>query len=221
MPIETVAAATGTLRCVPIYLVRWPDLSVSVIQAKDEEHLQELLDHLADPSLAIWVEYDGPLWFEFEPNVRRKRNGGARINSAFRNDPAPTTVWKPGKPEFDVSNEMFEVILDRLFPHLRVAVQQADPDEMDNSAFENGIATALEKEQWHEDSLDERDGPMLPPSLVRTMLHSLKRQDTEGSQRDIRAQRREMSEMLDRAEVWHDDQLERLEAERQRARRGG
>ena len=51
----------------PIYLVQWPDLSVSVIRANDEEHLQELLDHVTEPSLAIWVEYDGPLWFEFPP----------------------------------------------------------------------------------------------------------------------------------------------------------
>lgn len=212
MSSETVAAATGTIRRVPIYLVRWPDLSVSVIRAEDEEHLQELLDHVTEPSLAIWVEYDGPLWFEFEPNFRRKRNGGAKINAMFRNEPAPTTVWKTGKPEFDVTNEMFEAILDRLFPHLRVAVEQIDPEEIDDSAVESVIAAALEKEQWHEDSLDQRDGPMLAPSLVRT-LHSVRRKDAEGSQTRQRA----MTEMLDRAEAWHDDQLDRLETERQRA----
>lgn len=41
----------------PLYIVRWPNLSASLIQADDEDHLQELFDEIGDPGAAIWEEY--------------------------------------------------------------------------------------------------------------------------------------------------------------------
>lgn len=49
----------------PLYLVRWPDLSACLISAEDEDDLVLELDAIGDPSCAIWVEYEGPICIEF------------------------------------------------------------------------------------------------------------------------------------------------------------
>lgn len=50
----------------PLYLVRWPLLSASLIQAENEDELIQHLDEVGDPSVCTWEQYDGPLWIDFE-----------------------------------------------------------------------------------------------------------------------------------------------------------
>jgi hypothetical protein len=50
----------------PLYLVRWPALSASLILAEDEAELMNLLDEVGDPGGCTWEEYQGPLWVDFE-----------------------------------------------------------------------------------------------------------------------------------------------------------
>jgi len=49
----------------PIYLVRWPDLSASFVQAEGEAHLLEVLDQVGNPDDCQWSIYDGPLFIDF------------------------------------------------------------------------------------------------------------------------------------------------------------
>lgn len=49
----------------PLYLVRWADLTASFVNAADEEELIDILDEIANPDAATWSEYDGPLHIEF------------------------------------------------------------------------------------------------------------------------------------------------------------
>ena len=49
----------------PIYLVRWPDLSASFVQAEGEAHLLEVLDQVGNPDDCEWSIYDGPLFIDF------------------------------------------------------------------------------------------------------------------------------------------------------------
>lgn len=201
-------------------MVRWPDLSVSIIQADDEDHLQQLLDHVADPRLAVWVEYDGPLWFEFAPNVGLKRNGDVKLRAKFSEEPAPSTVWRRGGADGDVEYEMFESMLEQLFPHLNAAVADVCRRDLSGRALEKVIRRAVEKEQWHRRALDEHctEHPvLLPPPLAHTVLCTLDRIEAEGSERDIEAERSDVAVMLDISEEWHEELLERLEAERERA----
>ncbi|MCP4968000.1 MAG: hypothetical protein GY926_22550, partial [bacterium] len=53
-----------------LYLVRWPDLSCTLVTAHDEEHLVYLLDEVRNPVGWRWTEYDGPVFIDFRLPVR-------------------------------------------------------------------------------------------------------------------------------------------------------
>jgi hypothetical protein len=65
----------------PIYLVRWPDLTASLVRAEGEEHLLDILDQEANPEGAEWSVYKGPLAINFrlpaEWSIRDERPGAA------------------------------------------------------------------------------------------------------------------------------------------------
>jgi len=48
----------------PIYLVRWPDLSASFVQAEGEAHLLDILDQVGNPDDCEWSIYNGPLFID-------------------------------------------------------------------------------------------------------------------------------------------------------------
>ena len=49
----------------PIYLVRWPDLSAALVKASSEDELVEILEEVANPDGCTWSVYLGPLFLEF------------------------------------------------------------------------------------------------------------------------------------------------------------
>ena len=53
-----------------LYLVRWPDLSCTLVTAHDEDHLGYLLDEVGNPEGCRWTEYDGPVFIDFHLPVR-------------------------------------------------------------------------------------------------------------------------------------------------------
>ena len=63
----------------PIYLVRWPDLSASLVQAEGEELLLGILDQVENPDDCEWSLYDGPLFIDFrlpvEWSIQENRPG--------------------------------------------------------------------------------------------------------------------------------------------------
>ena len=48
----------------PIYLVRWPDLSASLVRARHED-LVDTLDQVGNPDECEWSVYEGPLFIDF------------------------------------------------------------------------------------------------------------------------------------------------------------
>lgn len=53
----------------PLYLVRWPDFSISLVHAKDEGELSHTLDEVGDPGACRWKVYKGPLHLKFKMNL--------------------------------------------------------------------------------------------------------------------------------------------------------
>ena len=49
----------------PIYLVRWPDLSASLVRARHEDNLIDILDQVGNPDGCEWSVYPGPLFIDF------------------------------------------------------------------------------------------------------------------------------------------------------------
>ena len=66
-PFFTAPKAVARLKenVMPIYLVRWPDLSASLVQAEGEEHLLDILDQVGNPDDCEWSIYEGPLFIDF------------------------------------------------------------------------------------------------------------------------------------------------------------
>jgi len=66
-------------KAMPIYLVRWPDLSASLVRAEAEDHLVEILDQVANPEGCEWSVYEGPLFIDLrlpaEYSIRDERPG--------------------------------------------------------------------------------------------------------------------------------------------------
>src|ERR1700751_4581355 len=65
----------------PLYLVRWANLSAALVNARDDDHLLDILDEVGDPSGAKWQVYRGPLHIELELPLHLEvtgRDGRAR-----------------------------------------------------------------------------------------------------------------------------------------------
>jgi len=73
----------------PIYMVRWPGLSVSLIRARNEEELADIIDEVSDPGGCKWNVYKGPLWLDLSVPVK--------FIPQYRDDSRPLTM-----DEFDL-----------------------------------------------------------------------------------------------------------------------
>lgn len=62
----------------PLYVVRWPNLSASFVQAEGEEDLLDILDQVGNADDCEWSLYRGPLFIDFnlpvELNIRNDRS---------------------------------------------------------------------------------------------------------------------------------------------------
>jgi hypothetical protein len=57
-----VVLAASMEDAMPIYLVRWPDLSASLVRASHEDELIDTLDQVANPDGCEWSVYEGRLF---------------------------------------------------------------------------------------------------------------------------------------------------------------
>lgn len=142
----------------PIYLVRWPNLSAALVSAEDEDDLLDTLDQLADTEGARWEKYRGPLWVEFDLPVKTKippadeeQAGSAAVEtSRIEFDHADVYRLAGGSmplelsvPTADTGFDMVDHIYQRAFPHLYKAVTKTWASE---DAADRGIDRALRKE---------------------------------------------------------------------------
>ena len=61
----------------PLYVVRWPAFNVSLVRARNEEELLDILDEVADPGACRWAVYKGPVFIDLDLPVHPKRSEGA------------------------------------------------------------------------------------------------------------------------------------------------
>jgi hypothetical protein len=118
----------------PIYLVRWPALRVSLIRASNEQHLVDILDELGDTGGCRWMVYKGPLWFDLElpVNLNWDDNAkGPRTDADVQIEgvdelKASGLVFEASLPLSDTAGEMGEEVARRAFPHLNRVFNEAD-----------------------------------------------------------------------------------------------
>ncbi len=135
----------------PMYLVRWPDLSAALVSAANEDDLMDILDEVADPTGCMWTRYRGPVFLEFrlnaELNIERGDHEADRplqrgelqigdVSALCQRDTLTTTI-----PEADTAAEMKEAITQFAFPALHAALQAAEEE-----ASEADVRAAVDKD---------------------------------------------------------------------------
>jgi hypothetical protein len=70
MDAEWVSVQCAEGGRMPLYIVRWPHLQASLIEAEDDEDLVYKLDEVDDPGGCEWALYEGPVWIDFDLPLR-------------------------------------------------------------------------------------------------------------------------------------------------------
>ena len=182
----------------PIFLVRWPDLSASLVRAVDEEELVLLLDDVGNADGCRWSTYDGPLFVD----VRLPVEWSPGAASAGPLEPGQVELGSLGALEHTPVEEALELtfapgeeglgmaaeIIRQAFPVLHAALERfeatAASHEADETLPEGDLRGALQGElvralqwSWRRSQLRLRSDPVsqlaadldMPVSLVRRL----------------------------------------------------
>ena len=173
----------------PIYLVRWPDLSASLVRAHDEEDLVDILDQVANPDGCEWSVYEGPLFIDFrlpvqwsirddrpEQPIHPEQVVVGDIGAIARGNLAGTVEVSLG--DGDDGCATGEEVIRLAFPELQAAVdtfgESADADETDGALPEAELRRALQAElgrilrsSWRRAHLRKKQDPA--SALAREM----------------------------------------------------
>lgn len=135
----------------PMYLVRWPDLSAALVSASNEDVLVDILDEVANPEGCTWSVYRGPIFIEFqlnaELNVVREEGAADRpleprdlrlgdVSGICERDTLTVVI-----PESDTAADMVAAVTRAAFPSVHAALNAAGEE-----ASEADVRAAVEKE---------------------------------------------------------------------------
>ena len=117
----------------PIYLVRWPGTRASLIKAKDETQLLDIIDEVASPGECSWSVYRGPLWVDFslpvEARLEAQDDGPLRPDEVVLEeldaDDCAEGRLVAEVPDTDSGSEMAAAILKGAFPYLAGVIHTA------------------------------------------------------------------------------------------------
>jgi hypothetical protein len=154
----------------PIYLLRWPDLSAALVKAGSDDELVEILDEVANPDGCTWSVYRGPLFLEFSLPVRfevRERDGRPRPippqdilveDVSGLHEGAFLEVEIGGA---DTGGEMSEAIEKSAFPHVFKARHEGNEDPTDDElrAAVRAELETLARASWRREHVKRRDDP--------------------------------------------------------------
>jgi hypothetical protein len=109
----------------PLYLVRWPEMTASLVSARDEDDLLDTLDQVADSEGASWTVYRGPVWIDFEVPAKYRIDEKApgeplRPDEIVVEDVEKVEMgtFELSSPGCDHTSDMHERITKRAFPTL-------------------------------------------------------------------------------------------------------
>jgi len=143
----------------PLYLVRWPTLTASLVQADDEDELLDILDQDDDPGGCTFEVYSGPLWIDFDIpfkiGARKPENSvptdpsdfTVEPTSDFRGELGPDMV-RVTTPLCDEVSDMKMEVLWGAFPELAEHIEAHELDEDRTAALSDGLGAALLRELW-------------------------------------------------------------------------
>lgn len=158
----------------PIYVVRWPDLSAALVRARSEEELMDILDEVADTTGCSWSVYNGPLFVEFELPVEYRVEGGCEnVEEERPIRPDEVVVEDVSKlyehnleiaaPSCDTASEMFEAVEKAAFPNLHAVRwsldREGDPSEEELRKAVMADLKVMIKASWQHAHLEKSEDP--------------------------------------------------------------
>lgn len=162
----------------PIYLVRWPEMRVSLIQAEDSDELVYLLDEAGDPGGCSWEVYDGPLWFDLKLPVDVRVRGGIGDKPVSEADIEVDTGELVSEPwwmdaavgDSDTGSEMLGAIRSSVFPNLHAVLEATEGEDVDRRELETAVRRDLKpllQYSWRHAQVQSQEGP--EAELMREM----------------------------------------------------
>lgn len=142
----------------PIYLVRWPNLSVSLVSARNRRELNIILDEVSDPSACKVKQYEGPLFIDWDLAVSYEvsKDDSNPIALRFSVDNVSECVdfptFKLGWDDGETGDAMRREITRFAFPHYAKYLRQKEkaedtPSSQEKSRdFEQACKEALLRE---------------------------------------------------------------------------
>jgi hypothetical protein len=157
-----------------LYLVRWPDLSCTLVTARDENHLGYLLDEVGNPEGCRWTEYDGPVFIDFHLPIRitidwPEQAGRPLSPEAIQIEDLDLLVQREGiQPEVgagDTAFEMLETIMKFAFPATAEVYYEAPEEFLEESQLRDALRAdlmLLAESSWRRAHMERtaRDDPL-------------------------------------------------------------
>jgi len=190
----------------PIYIVRWPDLSASLVRAASEEELPLILDQVANPEGCEWSVYEGPLFINFrlpvQWNVRDERPGRpvAPEQLVIESVGAMASVPVAHAMELEIAEgddglDMAAEILREAFPAIHAATERyvhgAEEGPGDGVLPEAQLRKAVHAElsrflgvSWRQAQLEGRTDKVSQLARIMDMPESLVRRHVERAGED-------------------------------------
>lgn len=147
----------------PIYIVRWPREEAALIRAKNEEHLCDILDEIADPGCARWAVYNGPLWVDFDLPMKPWQGDGADVEVDVQAvadgiEEGASVPFKVDRGGGETAGAMIDAVTAWAVPHVHAVVQawnktDVDDPERNASIWMEKLTKALEMERADMDEL--------------------------------------------------------------------
>ena len=144
----------------PLYLVRWPELSASLVRADDEEQLLFILDQVANSEGCEWSVYEGPLFINFllpaKWSIQDKNADGPATPDRIIIDDLNLMSGKPVTEtmqlSFSDSDDGYDAarsILRTAFPSVHKATEKLIQNCDDYDELERGIPEAELRNALH------------------------------------------------------------------------
>jgi len=196
----------------PIYIVRWPDFSASLVRADSEEELEFILDQIGNPEECEWSVYEGPLFVNFQLpvrwNIRDERPGHpVAPEQIVIDDVGPMArghvveTLELSLAEGDDGLDMGKAVLRIAFPKIHAAIERLwESDEggaREGVVREADLRKALHAEiarfvgvSWRRAQLERKTDKVstiaremdLPTSLVRKYLEEVQEREAVGDE---------------------------------------
>ncbi len=178
-----------------LYLVRWPNLSCSLVRAGSEREVLDIIDELDNPDGVKIFQYDGPVFIDFDLAT----DDVTPVHGVDRDDPKPLSdanikigdvtrianheMPRANIPDVDTGMEMYRAMAAKAFPALHKALFSRDGARTPTlRTVHNAVrkeAMMLVATAWRRRHLERSQDPIdqiavrmgTSPDVVRSMAH--------------------------------------------------